>query len=206
MARILVLYSTIDGQTRRIAERVAEVLMRDGHAVNVRAVDAASVPRELGEHDAVVLGAAIRYGHFQRRVGDLVRRCKRELDARPNAFFSVCLTAGGPGARPDVALGYVREFFAKTGWHPRETQLFAGALLYTRYNPFVRFMMRLIVGLAGGDTDASRDYEYTDWRAVERFASSFSTRMHHAAVAAWPSQAARPPGQAGSREPGSPRG
>jgi menaquinone-dependent protoporphyrinogen oxidase len=33
--------------------------------------------------------------------------------------------------------------------------------------------MRLIVGHAGGDTDTSRDYEYTDWEAVTRFAEAF---------------------------------
>lgn len=30
--------------------------------------------------------------------------------------------------------------------------------------------MRRIVAKEGGDVDTSRDYEYTDWRAVERFA------------------------------------
>jgi hypothetical protein len=32
----------------------------------------------------------------------------------------------------------------------------------------------MIVGLAGGDTDTTRDYEYTDWDAVERFADAFA--------------------------------
>jgi menaquinone-dependent protoporphyrinogen oxidase len=39
-------------------------------------------------------------------------------------------------------------------------------------------MMRLIAGAAGGDTDTSRDYEYTDWEAVERFAMDFAARLH----------------------------
>lgn len=30
--------------------------------------------------------------------------------------------------------------------------------------------MKRIVAKMGGDTDAHRDYEYTDWAAVERFA------------------------------------
>jgi menaquinone-dependent protoporphyrinogen oxidase len=37
--------------------------------------------------------------------------------------------------------------------------------------------MRLIVGYAGGDTDTTRDYEYTDWDAVERFAAVFAKRF-----------------------------
>ena len=34
--------------------------------------------------------------------------------------------------------------------------------------------LRLISRIAGGETDASRDYEYTDWYAVERFARDFA--------------------------------
>jgi menaquinone-dependent protoporphyrinogen oxidase len=49
----------------------------------------------------------------------------------------------------------------------------AGALPYTRYNFLIRFMMRRIVKTEGGDTDTSRDYEYTDWAAVDRFAAEF---------------------------------
>ena len=37
-----------------------------------------------------------------------------------------------------------------------------------------RLLMIIFVGLAGGDTDTSRDYEYTDWSAVEAFAERFT--------------------------------
>jgi menaquinone-dependent protoporphyrinogen oxidase len=30
---------------------------------------------------------------------------------------------------------------------------------------------------AGGDTDTSRDHEYTDWEAVSAFADRFSARL-----------------------------
>jgi menaquinone-dependent protoporphyrinogen oxidase len=35
-------------------------------------------------------------------------------------------------------------------------------------------MMRRIVAKAGGDTDTSRDYEYTDWADVRTFAEEFA--------------------------------
>jgi hypothetical protein len=50
-------------------------------------------------------------------------------------------------------------------------------LLYTRYGFFVRLVMRLISKMAGGDTDTSRDYEYTDWNAVAEFARRFSSAL-----------------------------
>ncbi len=177
MARILVLYATIDGQTRRIAERMSAVLEKAGHVVAVRPADDASAWQELDRHDAVILGASIRYGHFSRELERVVRRRVAALGSRPNAFFSVCLTAGGPGARPEAARRYVDEFRKRTGWDPAETAIFPGALLYTKYSAFNRFMIRLIMTITGGDTDTSRDYEYTDWEAVQRFASTFGSRL-----------------------------
>jgi menaquinone-dependent protoporphyrinogen oxidase len=53
----------------------------------------------------------------------------------------------------------------------------AGALPYTRYNIVKRWIMRRIVAKAHGDTDTTRDYEYTDWQAVGQFAHDFSQRV-----------------------------
>jgi menaquinone-dependent protoporphyrinogen oxidase len=174
VSRILVLFRSIDGQTARIAEHIGKTLTRLGHTVTLRSSDGSAVLREIECHDAVILGACIRYGRHSRSLEDKVRAGLAQIAARPNAFFSVCLSAGGPGARPAVAQGYLDDFRARTGWHPRRAASFAGALTYRKYNPFIRLMMRLIVGAAGGETDTSRDYEYTDWTAVERFALEFA--------------------------------
>jgi menaquinone-dependent protoporphyrinogen oxidase len=174
MSRILLLFHSIDGQTQRIAERIANTLARLGHLVTVRSADAGTALRDIEDHDAVLLGACIHYGHHPRSLEETVRAALPQIASRPNAFFSVCLSAGGPGARPAVAEGYLDDFRARTGWQPRRCASFAGALRYRSYNPFIRFMMRLIAGAAGGDIDTSRDYEYTDWIAVERFATEFA--------------------------------
>jgi menaquinone-dependent protoporphyrinogen oxidase len=51
---------------------------------------------------------------------------------------------------------------------------FAGALLYTRYGFFKRWIMKKIVRDKGSpDLDTSRDYVYTDWDGVKRFAEEF---------------------------------
>lgn len=183
MSRILIPFASIDGQTARIAERIGAVLARAGHAVTPMPADAPELARALDEHDAVIVGGGIRYGHHARYLEAAVRDHLGAIAARPNAFFSVSLSAGGPGARPPVATGYVEEFVERTGWHPMRAASFAGALRYTKYNAFIRFMMRLIVGAAGGDTDTSRDYEYTDWQAVERFAAEFAAQLEPVRVA-----------------------
>jgi menaquinone-dependent protoporphyrinogen oxidase len=177
MARVLVLYASVDGHTARIAERIAAILRDQGLEATVRSADAVEVLWEIDGHDGVVIGGAIRYGRHPAWLEEVVRERLADIESRPNAFFSVCLSAGGPGAKPEVARGYVEDFRRRTGWTSRQTASFAGALLYRRYNPFVRFTVRMIVGMAGGETDTSRDYEYTDWDAVERFAADFARRM-----------------------------
>jgi len=62
--------------------------------------------------------------------------------------------------------------------------VFAGATPYTRYGWFVRFMMRNIARRRGLGTDTSRDYEYTDWQAVEQFARDLHRLVQSNAVAA----------------------
>jgi menaquinone-dependent protoporphyrinogen oxidase len=49
----------------------------------------------------------------------------------------------------------------------------AGAVLYTQYPWLKKWMMKRIVGKAGGGTDTTRDYEYTDWNDLRRFANEF---------------------------------
>lgn len=174
MARILLCFASFDGQTERIARRVADALAARGHAVDVRSIDAPGLACWLEEADAVIVGGAVRFGRHARRLVEQVRDHAASIAARPNAFLSVSLSAGGPGARPANARAYVDAFTRETGWQPRAIATFAGALRYSRYNALIRLLMKLVVGAAGGETEATRDYEYTDWSAVESFAREFA--------------------------------
>jgi menaquinone-dependent protoporphyrinogen oxidase len=184
MARILIVYATFDGQTRLIANALRTHLETDGHAVTLRDAFDDSTVRELGTHDATIVGGAVRYGRVSPPLEKFVRKHAAALSRRPGVFYAVCLCAGGPGAKPAEARKYVDTFLQRTGWAPQWRTAFAGALLYTKYGFFRRLMMRFIVGRAGGDTDTSRDHEYTDWGAVRDFASSFSRAFHAQSAAA----------------------
>ena len=173
-ARILVIHSSRDGQTEKIARRIGSTLESVGMQADVVPTDAPSIGADLADCDGVIVGAGVRYGNHTSAVERLVRRHFVQIVQRPNAFFSVSLSAGGPGAKPLEAARHVDKFSTHTSWHPHMTATFAGALLYTRYNFFIRWLMKRIVGSAGGETDTSRDYEYTDWAAVERFAHEFA--------------------------------
>jgi menaquinone-dependent protoporphyrinogen oxidase len=177
MSRTLILYATTEGHTARIAERIAQRLRDKGHTVETHRADAIPAGLDLAVYDGVMLGASIHYGHHPAYLHALVRRLRATLTAQPCAFFSVSLSGGGPGARPEAAQRYVETFLRQVDWHPPQTATFAGALQYSKYGTFKKLLMRLIVGHAGGDTDTTRDYEYTDWDAVERFAAVFAQRF-----------------------------
>jgi len=175
MANVLVAFATHDGQTRKVAERIATVLRVHNHAVEL--LDLGRPPPEtldLSQFQAVLLGSPIRAQRYLRPVVRFVQSHRTELERLPTLFFSVglaVLSRTGDGRAQTMRI--VERLVAETGWHPQRVELVAGALPYTRYNFLVRFVMRRISRKEGGDTDTSRDYEYTDWAAVDRFAAEF---------------------------------
>lgn len=177
MSRILLLYATTEGQTKLIAERIAQGLRHRGHTVDALPADAAPGNVDPAAYDGVVVGASIHYGHHPAYLHKLVRRHRAALAARPCAFFSVSLSAGGPRPKPEAAQRYLDKFLRKTGWQPQLTASIAGAVKYSLYGPIKRRVMIVFVGLGGGETDTSRDYEYTDWDAVDRFAEAYAQRL-----------------------------
>ena len=180
MAKILLLCSTVEGQTARIAGRLAERLRGAGHGVELHEASAAKALPPLDSYDALLVGASVHYGRHPAFLASALKRQGGALASRPGAFFSVSLSADGPGAKPQAAARYVAKFLRRIGWQPVQTAAFGGALRYTEYPAWKRFLVGLFVRLAGGDTDKSRDYEYTDWGAVERFADAFAQSLTRA--------------------------
>jgi len=175
MTRILVLYGTTHGHTAKIARAVAETLRGQGASADV--IEANAEWPEPEDYAAVVVAASVHEGSYQRPVRRWVRANADALNARPTAFVSVCLGVlqHNPQVQHELA-AIVARFLTAAGWRPTVTTTVAGALLYTRYNPFVRWVMKRIVRKAGGDTDTSRDYEYTDWAGLRTFAEDFGRR------------------------------
>lgn len=185
MPGVLIVYGSTDGQTRRIAERMGEVLVALGQLVQV--VDSASVPADVapGDFDAALVLGSVRMGKHQKTLADFVRKFRLELDAIPNAFISVSLSAarsGKPSAQREVAKTF-QDFADRTGWRPNAKFAVAGALPYSRYSLRIRLIMKFISWMTGGDTDTSRDYEYTDWESVEDFARRFASALVQAPIA-----------------------
>jgi menaquinone-dependent protoporphyrinogen oxidase len=177
VAKIIVLYASVEGHTARIAARLAAHLAAAGHSVDARQAEAGAALPALEAYDAIVVGASVHYGHHPAFLAAQLRRQRAVLASRPGAFFSVSLSADGPGRKPEAAGRYVKKFLGSARWQPRDTATFGGALRYSAYPAWKRILVGLFVRVAGGDTDKSRDYEYTDWRAVEDFAAALAQSL-----------------------------
>jgi menaquinone-dependent protoporphyrinogen oxidase len=182
MPSICILYATREGQTRRIAEHVAAALRGRGLAVTVTNVRDHAARCSLNACTAAILAASVHAGRHEPAMLQFVKEHRDELERLPTAFLSVTLSEAGAersDATPEEHAQFVADvqqvldrFFAETGWHPERVKPVAGALLYTHYNVLIRFVMKRIAKHAGGSTDTSRDHEYTDWVALDRFVAA----------------------------------
>ena len=174
MVKVLVAYTTFDGHTAKIAERIASALRRRNCAVQLCDLARAHPGRPLHEFDGVILGGPLHGGRHHRQLVNFVSENCEALNKQPSAFFSVSLSAAGDVQQQGDATRCLNEFLDETGWQPDVTTTVAGALLYRNYGFFKRWMMKRIVKRGGtGDTDTSRNYVYTDWEAVDDFAKGF---------------------------------
>jgi menaquinone-dependent protoporphyrinogen oxidase len=191
MKPFVILYATREGQTRRIAQHIAKILRERRQTVRLRNVREIDEPFTLDRYEGAIVAASVHVGKHEPEMVEFVRRHRDELEALKTAFISVSLSEAGAedASRPaedraksaaDVQ-GMIDKFLADTGWRPQRIKAVAGALLYTKYNFLVRFVMKQISKKSSGPTDTSRDYELTDWKALDRFVDELlSDRTEHA--------------------------
>jgi menaquinone-dependent protoporphyrinogen oxidase len=169
---IQILYSSSEGQARRIAESVAQGLTDHGHTVQCEDVTRAVM---RVKPNAVILIASIHVGRHTQAAKDIIRKNVELFNRIPAAFISVSLSARD--ADRTTARGYIEDFLAETGWHPALTATIAGALRYSSYGFLKKLIIKRIAEQNGLPTDTSRDHEFTDWQEVSAFADAFEQRL-----------------------------
>ena len=169
MARVLVAYSTVDGHTRTICERLRERVEAAGQSVTLLPIEQAGADA-IQAHDKVVVGASIRYGKHRPNVAAFANAHAPLLARKPSAFFTVNVVARKPNRdRPDNN-PYLKKFLRQVRWRPNELDVFAGRLDYPRYRWLDRQVIRFIMLITHGPTDPHTVVEFTDWRRVDDFA------------------------------------
>jgi menaquinone-dependent protoporphyrinogen oxidase len=164
-------YATRDGQSRRIAQRIADRLA--GLGIPALPQDLAGIsaaPPPLGTARLVVLVAAVRYGVPLPEAERFLAGFQTLREPPQLVLLSVNLTARKPGK--DTAEGnvYLRKSIARHRLAPAFALAIAGRLDYSRYGWLDRQVIRFIMRLTGGPTDSKTCVEYTPWDVVDNVA------------------------------------
>jgi menaquinone-dependent protoporphyrinogen oxidase len=174
--RLLIVYGTTEGHTRKIAQFLKDEAEKKG--INVTLCDASNEPEPPLFFNGVIVCSSIHIQKYQASVAHYVMTYSDKLNAVPLAFCSVSLTAAGDEEKSWEELKKITvEFLHSTKWTPQFTEYVAGALLFTKYDFFKKYIMRMIAKKAGGNTDTSDDYVYTDWKKLSVFANAFVAEM-----------------------------
>ena len=172
MSVSLIIYSTTDGHTKTICERITNFL-NDKNEVKITSLDQAA-KIDLSDFNRIIIGASIRYGRHSKELYKFIDLNKKILDQKESVFFSVNVVARKPDKNSPDTNPYIKKFLKISKWKPKKIGVFAGKVDYPNYGFFDKYIIKFIMFITKGPTDTSRSYEFTDWSKVDDFAKELS--------------------------------
>ena len=164
----LIIYSSTDGQTKKICESIGSTL---GDQNNVKIININQIINtDLDKYDKIIIGASIRYGKHSNKLISFVKKNKTILHLKKSAFFSVNVVARKEEKSSPSTNPYVIKFLKKTNWLPNKVAVFAGKVDYPSYNFINKNIIRFIMFITKGPTNTNNSYEFTNWHHVKKFA------------------------------------
>jgi len=182
-----IFYATREGHGKHVAEHIAESLREQRFDVDVCNVKDSPELIDTQPYQAAFVVASVHLGRHEREIVRFVKSHRLDLVRLGAPFLSLTLSEAGaedPAAPPEKrraaaadAQRMIDLFVQETGWRPAYVLPVAGALTYSKYNFFIKMVMKAISRRAGGPTDTSRDYDFTDWAALDRFVRRAITQV-----------------------------
>ena len=165
MKKILLTYSTVDGHTKTICEKILSY--SETSQVDILPIDSSI---NIKDYDTVVIGASIRYGKYREEIFKFIKENEKLLNSKDNAFFSVNVVARKENKNKPETNPYLIKFLNKISWQPKILDVFAGKIDYPKYKFLDKYAIKFIMWITKGPTDTSKVYEFTDWNRVKSFA------------------------------------
>lgn len=175
---ILIAFASKEGQTEKIAEFIADVVRHHGHQAKTLPCHHLPKDFDITSFDAVIIGGSIHMNKYPGYLNKFVTTYLDSLNQVPSALFTVCMATHSENEKERIAAdAFGPALSQKTQWQPNVMETFAGAIKYTQYGFITRKIMQSIARKEGGDTDTSRDFEYTDWEKVTQFTERFLSQI-----------------------------
>ena len=171
MSNVLIVYSSTDGHTKIICQRITNFLNEDNLVKLLPIEEAKNI--DLSNFEKIIIGASIRYGKHSKELYKFVNLNKNILKQKKSAFFSVNVVARKPEKNTAETNPYINKFLKISNWKPNIIRVFAGKVDYPSYNFFDKYVIKFIMFITKGPTDTSRSYEFTDWSKVDEFSKEF---------------------------------
>ncbi len=170
---VVVVYATVEGQTRKIARNIAGTVQDTGHDVTV--FDSADMEDvDLAIADALIVAAPVHAAMYPAALTHWIKSNREAINALPSAFVSVSLAAASAFPEEHREIDDITHaFLNETEWKPAATHQAAGALRYLKYDFFKRLLMRHFAKQEGGPLDTTKDHEFTDWDELSSFVAGF---------------------------------
>jgi len=167
MPSFLIIYSSTDGHTKVICERITNFL-NEGNLVKLFPIE--DVKKiDLSNFENIIIGASIRYGKHSKELYKFINLNKNILNQKKSAFFSVNVVARKREKNTAETNPYISKFLKISKWKPRKIKVFAGKVDYPNYSFFDKYIIKLIMFMTKGPTDTSQSYEFTNWSKVDEF-------------------------------------
>ena len=165
---LLIIYSSTDGHTKIICEKIRNNLKNSSHVELVSLEHASNL--DLSKFNKIVIGASIRYGRHSNDLYKFIKFNKDILEQKDTAFFSVNVVARKIEKSDPETNPYIKKFLKISNWKPGKVAVFAGKVDYPNYRFFDKYIIKLIMFITKGPTDTSQTYEFTNWSKVDVFA------------------------------------
>jgi menaquinone-dependent protoporphyrinogen oxidase len=163
--KVLIVFETVEGQTRKVADFVETQIRSAGHDVQLFNTDDKLGLVSFDSIDRVVLAAPVHERRHPKKFEVFVSTSLSELKARPTLLISVSLKAAFPEGHEE-AQDYLTEMEMRTGFEPNKEALVAGAVRTSSYGYYESQIVEN-VALAGHKVELIDGVrEFTDWDAL----------------------------------------
>ena len=172
--KILIIYETVEGQTRKISEFVQQRIQSAGHEVLLFNTQDILGIISFDGIDKIVLAAPVHERRHPKGFEVFVLSSLDELKARQTLLISVSLKSAFPESREE-AQDYLTEMELRTGFEPDREVLAAGAVRTSSYGYFESQVVQNVV-LGDRKVDLVNGVcEFTDWQDLGREIDAFLT-------------------------------
>ena len=163
--KILIAYATTEGQTRKIAKSVADLIAKLGHQAKLLDTERDHLDGHIDDFDAFIVAASVHQDRHQSEIEAFVAASLQALKAKPGLFISVSLAAAFEEKTAD-STRYISDFVQLTGWTPDRSLPVAGAVRSEEYDYFQQQILEHVVLKNRDELNPDETQEFTNWTAL----------------------------------------